>query len=435
VVRSTSGLPGPFGCRHMKLFAALGPGDIVAAHRAQMRGEAVLSETSIIFSGQLFEYCRERGIETLALSRHPRTDCLSDGPLRLENRRRWFERTGGVSYHLGNVAYAFYLAIRARLFGADLAIVDFGSTHAFALTPFRLLGIRVALNFHNTLWPAGHPPEASIARLLLRLDAYFFRRIAVAAMGVSPECGRQVKQLAGRALPYFEYRAQFHREGFDPQRRERGLDPFRVAFIGRVEAAKGALDIPLIAEQTLKQSSRPIVFEVCGDGSALSALKHIVGEKKLTEVVQVHGRLSRPDLLQVYGHAHVVIVPTRSDFGEGFALVCAEAVLAGVPVITNGVVPALEVLRDACVEAETDNVASYVDAILTLAGNPGLYAQLKNACPRLAQQFYDRSQSYPAAVDRLLARTFPSSWKLSAFYEPLFDRIPRPAPQRNDKCP
>src|SRR5579871_126878 len=105
MVRSMSGLPGPFGCCHMKLFAALGPGDIVAAHRAQMRGEAFLSETSIIFSGQLFEYCRERGIETLALSRHPRTDCLCDGPLRLENRARWFAYAGGVSYHIGNIAY------------------------------------------------------------------------------------------------------------------------------------------------------------------------------------------------------------------------------------------------------------------------------------------------------------------------------------------
>jgi glycogen synthase len=418
-----SGLPGPFGCCHMKLFAALGPGDIVAAHRAQMRGEAFLSETSIIFSGQLFEYCRERGIETLALSRHPRTDCLCDGPLRLENRARWFACAGGVSYHFGNIAYAFYLATRARLFGADLAIVDFGSTHAFALTLFRLLGIRVAVNLHNTLWPAGYPPEASVARLLLRLDAYFFRRIPVAVIGVSPECGRQVKQLAGQALPYFEYRAQFRQEGFDLQRCEHGLDPFRVAFIGRVELSKGALDIPLIAEQTLKRSSRPIVFEVCGDGGALPALKQVVEEKKLEKVVQIHGRLSRPDLLQVYGRAHAVIVPTRSDFFEGFALVCAEAVLAGVPVITNGVVPALEVLREACVEAETDNVASYVDAILTLSENPGLYAQLENACPRLAQQFYDRSQSYPAAVDRLLASTFPN-WKLSAFYEPLFDRIP-----------
>jgi glycosyltransferase involved in cell wall biosynthesis len=417
------GLPEPFARRDMKLFVALGPGDIVAAHRAQMRGEPVLSETSIIFSGQLFEYCRERGIETLALSRHLRTDRLSDGPLRLENRPRLFERAGGILYHLGNIAYAVYLAVRARLFGANLAIIDFGSTHPFALTLFRWLGISVAVNFHNTLWPAKHAPEAATTRLLLRFNAYFFRRFAVAAMGVSPECGRQVKQLAGRALPYFEYRGQFRREGFNLPRREYGLDPFRVAYVGRVEMSKGALDIPLIAEQALKRSNRPIVFEVCGDGGALSALKCMVGEKNLGEAVQIHGRLSRPDLLQVYRRMHALVVPTRTDFAEGFALVCAEAVLAGVPIITNSVVPAFEVLREACIEAETGNIASYVDAVLTLSGNPVLYARLVNACPRLAQQFYDRSQSYPAAVDRLLAYIFPD-WKLSACYEPLFDRIP-----------
>jgi glycogen synthase len=409
----------------MKLFAALGPGDIVGAHRAQMRGEPVLSETSIIFSGQLFEYCRERGIETLALSRHLRTDRLSDGLLRLENRPRWFERASGILYHFRGISYAIYLAMRARLFGADLAIID-GNAHAFALTLFQLLGIKVAVNFHNTLWPAGHAPAAATARLVLWLDAYFFRRIAVAVMGVSPECGRQVKQLARRALPYFEYRGQFRREGFDLRRPAYDLDPFRVAFVGRVEVVKGALDIPMIAEQTLKRSSRPILFEVCGDGSALPALKHMIGEKNLGEAVQIHGRLSRPDLLQVYGRAHALIVPTRDEFQEGFALVCAEAVLMGVPIITNSVVPAFEVLREACIEAETGNIVSYVDAILALSGNPILYAQLVNACPRLAQQFYDRSQSYAAAVDRLLAYVFPD-WKLSANYEPLFDRIPGPS--------
>ena len=63
----------------MKLFSALGPGDIVAAHRAQMSGKTVVSETSIIFSGQLVEYCRESNIEMLAISSNPRVDKLSDG--------------------------------------------------------------------------------------------------------------------------------------------------------------------------------------------------------------------------------------------------------------------------------------------------------------------------------------------------------------------
>ena len=97
----------------MKLFSALGPGDIVAAHRAQMSGKVIVSETSIIFSGQLIEYCRERNIETLAISSNPRVDELSDGIIHLENRPRRWRAAGGIRFHLSKISYAGYLAWRA----------------------------------------------------------------------------------------------------------------------------------------------------------------------------------------------------------------------------------------------------------------------------------------------------------------------------------
>jgi glycosyltransferase involved in cell wall biosynthesis len=227
----------------MKLFVALGPGDIVAAHRAQMNGEAIVSETSITFSGQLLEYCRERGIETLALSHNGRVDDLRDGPLRVENRPRRFPRRGKVGYHVSSVLYGIYLALRARLFGADLAVVDSGSAHYFALTSFRLLRIPVAVNFHNTLWPNGFEPKGRLARILRSFDGWFFRHIAVGAIGVSPECADQVRQLARRPLPFFEYRSQFRSDGFLARRSDETRNPFRVVFVGRIERDKGALDV------------------------------------------------------------------------------------------------------------------------------------------------------------------------------------------------
>src|SRR5262249_27968005 len=135
----------------MKLFTALGRGDIVAAHRVQT-SQVAFQETQFILSGQLFEYCCERGIDTLALSYNQRADSLCDGPLQIENRPRIFEHSGGALYHLSRIAYAIYLAIRARRFGADLAIIDSGSAHYFALASFRLFRIPVAINFHNVLW-------------------------------------------------------------------------------------------------------------------------------------------------------------------------------------------------------------------------------------------------------------------------------------------
>src|SRR5262245_42645439 len=113
----------------MKLFAALGSGDIVAAHRAQISETPIPSETSITFSGQLLEYCRERGIQVLALSHNARADNLRDGQLRVENCPRWSTGKRGFRYHISNILYGIYLAIRAKRFRADLAVIDSGTTH------------------------------------------------------------------------------------------------------------------------------------------------------------------------------------------------------------------------------------------------------------------------------------------------------------------
>ena len=263
----------------MKLFSALGPGDIVAAHRAQICGKAIISETSIVFSGQLLEYCRERNIETLAISSNPRVDSLRDGIIRLENRPRRWGAAGGIRFHFSRISYATYLALRAWRFGADLAIINSGSAHYFSLSIFKVLSIPVAINFHNTIWPNGFEPVKWRHGWFARLDAWFFQGIAAATAGVSPECGSQVRQLAGRALPFLNIAPNFEIEGFQPVRRDNDRNPLRIMFAGRAERNKGVLDIAAIAERLCGRSAIPIVFEVCGDGNALFELRRIVKEK------------------------------------------------------------------------------------------------------------------------------------------------------------
>lgn len=79
-----------------------------------------------------------------------------------------------------------------------------------------------------------------------------------------------------------------------------------------------------------------------------------------------------------------------------------EPVLLGRPVITNPVVPALEILRDACLVAKPDDVLSYADAIVSLVESPELYGQLVAACRRLREMFFDRSQSFRAALEQVV---------------------------------
>lgn len=407
----------------MKLFTALGPGDIVAAHRAQMSGQPFSRETSIVFSGQVLEYCREKRIEVLALSCNSRADSMSDGELRIENKPRWCEKCGGVRYHLSRIAYAFYLALRAWRFRADLAIIDSGSAHYFALAAFKLIWIPVVINFHNTLWPNGFEPTDGVGRFVLQLDGWFFRHIVAATTGVSTECGRQVRQLARRQVPFFEYRTQYRCDEFpSAPRGDGGRNPFRVIYIGRIERNKGVFDIAAMAQHLRDRSQTPVLFDVCGQGSALEELKEFVTKNKIDDLVRIHGRVSRTELFQRFQRAHAVIVPTRSNFCEGLPAVCAEALLFGLPIVTSRLSNAIPMLSPAIAEAQPENIESYAGAILGLAADHAAYDRLCAACPELAAQFCDRSKSYPAALDRLIGHLL-STWKPLSDYGPLFARL------------
>ena len=70
--------------------------------------------------------------------------------------------------------------------------------------------------------------------------------------------------------------------------------------------------------------------------------------------------------------------------------------------ITSPVVPALEVLRPACVEARTNDVDSYVDGVLKLMSDRDYYESLRRACPGQAEQFYDRKRGLTEVLKRIV---------------------------------
>jgi glycogen synthase len=405
----------------LKLFAALGPGDIVGARRSRLAGNPI-KETSIAFSEQLFSYCRFRDLKTLAISSNSRVDKLEDGSITIENRPKLLAG-GGIRFHLSQILYAFYLAARARRFGADVAIIDSGTTHYFALTLFRMLGIAVIVNLHNVLWPRGFPPRRVVPRAIRSLNAWFLRYIAAGAIGVSPECKRQVWAESRNRIRFCEYRCQFEPNGFELSISYQD-GPFRIVFVGRTEINKGILDILQIAITLRALSPVPVIFDVCGDGSALADLREQIIQNGLTDIVIAHGRVERAKLLKIYANSHAAIVPTRSNFTEGMPQVCAEAVLSNLPVITSQVANAFDVIGPATISAETDNIQSYVAAILALIETPDLYKDLRSKCSKLSVQFLDRSKSFPAAVDDMLSFTFKKT--PLGDYDELFERADVP---------
>ena len=115
------------------------------------------------------------------------------------------------------------------------------------------------------------------------------------------------------------------------------------------------------------------------------------------------GKLDRLALAKEYSWAHVVLVPTRSDFCEGLPLVSAEAVLAGRPVVSSSVNPAVDVLGDAFVAARPDDVDSYLTAIRRLAEDGADYARRVAACRAVQQPFFDSENGLRAALTRAIS--------------------------------
>jgi glycosyltransferase involved in cell wall biosynthesis len=388
-----------------RVFYSAGPGDIIEAHKYWKRKEHCPTEVSITFSGQFADFCEEIGAEAYLVSYHPRKDLIHDGPFVLENRPKPMPGSSGLKFHLAETIYGLRLLATAVRFRAHAAVLDSGGTYYFLTSLFRLAGIQLVPVLYNSLWPSGFPPTRPVPRLILWLDSLFFRWMTRAVIGISPECTRQVDQLTrGHHAPLLQVRPQFIPEYFEQIPPPPPFDqrPFRIMYIGRINLSKGVFDILEMAQKVESKAPGQVRWEICGSGPDLERLKERHHEMALGPIVQIHGWTSLPELIQVYARSHAAIVPTRSSFTEGLAMTAAEAILAGRPLISNPVVPALEILRPACVEARTNDVDSYVEAVLRLTSDREYYESLRHACPVLAKQFYDREQGLAAVLRRVI---------------------------------
>ncbi len=307
----------------------------------------------------------------------------------------------GWRHRLDKIYRGLFILFATLRHRPDDLHVTSGVTYWILLAPVRLLGTRIVAHMHNALWPQGFPPTQFSARLKRRLDAWFFRRIAHAALCVSPTLEQQIRKISGPGVCQLQqFRAQFNPADFVdfPSPPDHQARPFRVLFAGRVESAKGVFDLLSIA-QTLR--SEGVVFDICGSGASLNELRQAVANRGLGDVVSVHGRLNRPELLDLYKKCHAIIVPTRSDFCEGLPLACIEAVLIGRPQITSRLSNALDVLDGAILEAEPNQPDSYAAAIRRLIHEPDTYSALVGACKTLGTPFLQGRLDLERALHQL----------------------------------
>jgi glycosyltransferase involved in cell wall biosynthesis len=388
------------GRQSLRILYAAGPGNVIGTYRAWKSGGDDPSQVNMTLSGMFYDMCRARGDTAYVLSTCPIRGEVRDGNFRIRHRAAPFADRSGMLYHLGQLLMAARIIAAAICFGADVALIDGGTCHWFPLRILPWVGIRVVPTLHCVLWKK-YRPLSCVTRLAWRLNRAFFTRSAHCVLSMSRDITAQLDQLTAlRRPPVHQFLPTYRVGQFDDVAPvDASKRPFRVFYAGRIERNKGVFDLLAIARRFKAQGIDDVVFDICGSGGAYEQLKANTQAAGVADRFLLHGFCNQPAMRKHYEASHVVIVPTTSDFVEGFNQVVAEAVLAGRPAITSAVCPAIDYVHEAAIEVPVDDVQAYGDAILALRNDPDLYRAKVEACAKLQAPFYDLSLGWGAALE------------------------------------
>jgi glycosyltransferase involved in cell wall biosynthesis len=391
------------GRQSLRILYAAGPGNVIGTYQVWKSGGDDPSQVNMTLSGMFYDICRAHGDTAYVLSTCPIPGNVRDGNFRIRHRAAPFADRSGMLYHLGQLLMAARVIVAAICFRADVALIDGGTCHWFPLRILPWLGIKVIPTLHCVMWKK-YRPLSRVSRLAWRLNRKFFVKAAHRVLSMSRDITAQLAQLTvARRPPVHQFLPTYRIGQFDDVARvDPSKRPFRVFCAGRIERNKGVFDLLAIARRFKAQCIDDVVFDICGSGGAFEQLRANTEAAGVADRFFLHGYCNQPAMRRHYEVSHVVIVPTTSDFVEGFNQVVAEAVLAGRPVITSAVCPAIDYVREAAIEVPVDDVQAYGDAILALRNNPDLYRAKVEACAELQAPFYDLSLGWGAALEEAL---------------------------------
>ncbi len=392
------------GARPLRVVFEHPPGDVISTYH-QWRERREPTSGPRTYSGQFFEVCSRLGARALLIFESGTRTCkeieLSDGAIRIVPRRCRANELRGIRFHLSLLGYGLRLFASVVRFRADVVVVS-REIHSVLLIPLALAGYKIVPGLACVIWPVNKPLSPR-KRLMHRMSRALYRRFSFAIISMSEEISAQVRSIAGgRTRPIVEFLPTFHRENVelrDPP--EDG--PFRVLFAGRIERVKGVFDVLEIARRFHEAGRHDVTFEICGTGSVLEELKAAAAAAGLgPERFLFRGHCQPPELREAYARCHAVIVPTTSDFVEGFNQVVVEGILANRPVVTSRICPAIQYVRGGVVEVPPDDVQAYGDALLRLASDRDFYESKRQSCRALQEPFYDFGNSLSTALWSIL---------------------------------
>lgn len=384
----------------LRILYNAGPGNAFETFRMWKHGERDLVTSHVSYSGQMLEACERHGAAALITCYHETGQEQAHGDISIVRRPDLSRGKSKLAYHQSVWQKAQQNIRDAIEFDANVVVIA-EDTNPLHYAPLRRRGVRVVQALHTRLW-ADNAHLGIMQRMRLRMLAKAYSSGDTIVLSASDVVSRQVAEVARRATPpILEFLPLYYAEHFaelpPPVQKQGKIEVF---FIGRVEENKGVLDLVEIGI-LLKERGVNFRFQVCGTGSSLDKMKQMVTDLDLSEQFLFHGWCDRDRLREVITDCHVSIIPTRSDFIEGFNHVTVEAVLAGRPAVVSAICPAVHYVGNAVKIVQADNIHGYVEALETLARDPEKLSQHTAACQDAGKRFLDPSLSFGSVLDEV----------------------------------
>ncbi len=159
-----------------------------------------------------------------------------------------------------------------------------------------------------------------------------------------------------------------------------------ILFISRFIRKKGMFDL-LEAVPKVLRSYPNAQFTFIGGGGDEEEFCKLVADSRLGENVRWESHISNVDTARYYASTWLFVFPT--EFPEGMPMVVAEAMAAGVPIVTTRTRFSLSYMRERehCLFVDHQSPAGIARAVLELLGSPALREAISANNRQLARQF------------------------------------------------
>jgi glycosyltransferase involved in cell wall biosynthesis len=189
--------------------------------------------------------------------------------------------------------------------------------------------------------------------------------------------------------------------GNGPSKTEYGLgSPVRLAAAGRLVARKN-LAVLVEAVSTLRADGVDVTLDVYGDGPERHAIETVIVERGLQDHVRLHGY--RADWVTQAARADMFLNLSEA---EGFIIVVAQAMAAGLPVIAVDIGGIRDYGRDGenMLKLPAPDADDARTAILRLVGDPSLRERLGRRARADMLQGYDAGACRRQVAEALASR-------------------------------